>query len=159
MSSSSAWRAAANPFLLAAEPRLRDWKAHRDRLAGCAEADQLDQVAAYWAQAPLLSLAYDPAAPAAWPGIWDMIRLGEWCRSSVAIGMEASLRLAGWPPARLTLQHIVVPDLAGMLLVLNIDNVWVLNYDWGRVVPHAGIAAHRVLHRMRHGGRHYFLID
>jgi hypothetical protein len=92
-----------NPFLLDPHERLRDWKAFRTGLSMLSEPDQLRAVAGYWALAPMKSLAYDVERPLDLPTPWEMIDLGDWCRNSVAYGMEFTLRLAGWDASRLKL--------------------------------------------------------
>ena len=119
-----------NPFLLPPAERLADWKRFRTSLVALDAEPQLAAVAAYWAQAPLLSIAYDLDRCHAWPTIWEMIHANAWCRNSVAIGMEATLRLAGLR-ADLILRLIHDRSIQAILLLLVIDDHWVLNYDWG----------------------------
>jgi hypothetical protein len=51
--------------------------------------------------APLMKCAYDGEDCSEWPGPWEMIHNCDWCPYSVAIGMEFTLRLAGWDKSRL----------------------------------------------------------
>lgn len=143
-----------NPFLLTANERLADWKALRKSLAGMDEQQQLATVAKYWAQAPLLTIAYDLEKPETWPTPWEMIHANQWCRSSVAIGMEATLRLAGFVPERLKLCLIIDRDIQEMLMILVVDDDWVLNYDWG-VVQKYPSSKHSILRQWRFTGRVY----
>jgi len=116
---------------------------------------KLREVAAFWAQAPLMSIAYDLEDPSQWPTPWEMIHANEWCRNSVAIGMEATLRLAGVAADRMLLRLIIDRDIQAMLLVLVVDNTWVLNYDWGTVLPYPRTNQH-IMHEWRFVYRHYY---
>lgn len=122
-----------NPFLLDARERLADWKEFRKSLTGLPESEQLDCVAEYWAKAPLGKLAYDLDDPEGIPSPWEMVSAGDWCPNSIAIGMEFTLRLAGWDAERLLLAMIRDYDISEMKVVLIIDeNRW-LNYSYGLV--------------------------
>jgi hypothetical protein len=124
-----------NPFLLPPRLRLGSWKNLRSSLAALDEDAQLQAVVNFWAQAPLLTFAHDPEAPATWPGPWEMIEENHWCRSSVAIGMEFTLRLGGWDPSRLTLRYIRDITMSDQIFVLDVDGRYFLNYEYGTVVP------------------------
>lgn len=142
-----------NPFLLTPDERLADWKALRRSLASLPEIVQLEKVADYWAKAPLRSIAYAEDV-ADLPGPWEMIHAGQWCRNSVAIGMEATLRLAGWSPDRLVLRHILDPEASCMLVVLQIDRRWALNYEYGQLTPYPA-TKHRVMQQWQWRSRAY----
>lgn len=122
-----------NPFVLSAAERLDDWKAFRKSLATMDPYAQLEATAAYWAQAPLVPLAYDPEHPETWGTPWEMVSEGRWCRLSAAIGMEFTLRLAGWSEDRLTLTYLNDRDLKDMFFVLEIDDEYLLNYTFKSV--------------------------
>lgn len=123
-----------NPFLLTPRERLADWKKLRETLSTHPEREQLDMVAKYWAQAPVATFAYDADDPSSWPTAWEMISEGDWCRNSVAIGMEFTLRLSGWDAERLKLIHWHDFDLSDRILVLQVDAKYLLNFEYGEVV-------------------------
>lgn len=123
-----------NPFLLQPRERMADWKAFRKSLPHMSETDQLSQTAVYWSQAPTLKSAYDIEAPQAWTTPWEMVQANNWCRFSLAIAMEFTLRLAGWTKDRMILKFIVDYDLAETFFVLEIDGkVW-LNHEYRKVI-------------------------
>lgn len=124
-----------NPFLLSPQERLADWKTFRDGLRALDEDAQLNAVARYWAQAPLSRHAYDAFELDKWPSPWEMIHAGEWCRDSTAVGMEFTLRLAGWSSERMRLLFIRDYDISDQMLVLEIDGTHLLNYSCGYVTP------------------------
>lgn len=124
-----------NPFILPDRERLAAWKTFRTSLPALSEAEQLRAVAAFWAQAPVGTYAYDADNCAGWPTPWEMIADGSWCRNSTAIGMEFTLRLSGWDPARLRLHFIRDLDLSEEMLVLVVDGTRWLNYEYREVVP------------------------
>jgi hypothetical protein len=123
-----------NPFLLNPRERLKDWKDLRNALPGMPEAEQLARVANHWSKAPLSRFAYDAEDAKTWPSIWEMIAENDWCRNSVAIGMEQTLRLSGWDASRLKLALVKDHDLSDMMLVVQVDNRSWLNYDYDSVV-------------------------
>lgn len=125
-----------NPFLLRTEDRLSHWKEFRKSLPSMNENEQLIAVADYWSKAPLGSIAYDLSNALSWTTPWEMISLNSWCRNSIAIGMESTLRLSGFSADRLSLRLIIDRDIQEVLLILVIDETWVLNYAWGCVIPY-----------------------
>jgi hypothetical protein len=141
-----------SPFLLTTEERLADWAAMRRSLSGKSDHDQLLAVAAYFAQAPLVKIAYDPDDPSAWPTPWEMIHHNEWDRDILAVMMEATLRLAGWNPDRLCVTRL--DDRTNLRSVVGVDQTHALNYDWGMVTTLPTTGCH-IRHRWRFSGRHY----
>ena len=122
----------ANPFLQAPSERLAQWKTFRRNLQKIDLDTQINEVAAFWSLPPIGPRAYDPADCASWLTPWEMIHNNQWCRSSVAIAMEHTLRLSGLAADRLRLRLISDP-IHDALLVLVVDDDLVLNYDWGSV--------------------------
>jgi hypothetical protein len=114
-------------FDLSPQARLSHWRDFRQSLVDQPSTTQLDETAAYWAQAPLNPKPID--LNGLWPNTWSMLVSNNYCRHSVAICLESTLRLAGWSSERLTLQLI---DDVTPLLVLVADDV-ILNYAWGTV--------------------------
>lgn len=143
-----------NPFLLSPKERLAHWSAFRRELPVLPEAEQFARVADYFAKAPLVKIAYDPVRPDTWPTPWEMISDGEWCRQSIAVGMEATLRLAGLDPERTALAMIICPEISDHRLVLQIDGRVTLNYLWGLPTDRP-LGPHRVIGRWRFRGRGY----
>lgn len=146
-----------NPFLLDSGSRLAHWKTFRKDLVNQTLPAQISAVAEYWSKAPLGVCAYDMDTAEDWPNPWELIHNNQWCRSSIAIGMENTLRLAGIANERLTLQ-LITDDLYQALLVLIIDDTYVLNYAWGsvHVVP---FSEHQVIRQWRFADRGYFQLD
>ena len=142
-----------NPFLLPRTERLADWKVFRDSLSAFSEEDQLRLVASYWAQAPLLKVAYDPENPKSWPSPWEAVHDGNWCRDSTAIGMDFTLRLSGWEPSRLELRLIDDHPNSNIVLVLKVDGTIALNYEWNTVTEFP--SDFHTLRKYHWDGRHY----
>ena len=125
-----------NPFLLSPNERLEDWKRLRKEIANADDGQALRLVAEYWGKAPLSVYSYDPEQPDEWPSPWEMVSDGEWSRSTVAIGMEFTLRLAGWDAGRLKLVYFRDYDISEELMILKIDDTLALNYTLNEVVEY-----------------------
>jgi len=122
-----------NPFLLPPQQRLTHWKDFRSNLNQKSEMDQLSAVADYWQWPPLKTMAYDPESLDLLPTPWEMIANNDWCKNSVAVGMEFTLRLIGWDVNRMTIKMMRDYDISDQKLVLEIDEKHLLNYDYGVV--------------------------
>jgi len=147
-----------NPFLLPSGERLADWRHFRISLTAFSDRQRYTAVASYWAQAPLIKLAYDLDNCQGWPSIWEMIHANRWCRNTVAIGMEATLRLADMSPDRLSLRLIHDRKIEDILVILLIDDHWVLNYDWGSLRV-SSATDHYIMREWRFTGRGYSTLD
>lgn len=123
-----------NPFLMTPRQLLADWKNFRTSLGEMSELDQINAVARYWGQAPLSTMAYDPEALDTYPTPWEMMGENDWCQNSVAVGMEFTLRLAGWSADRLRIKLMRDYDISVQRLVLEIDGKYLVNYDYGVAV-------------------------
>jgi hypothetical protein len=141
-----------NPFLLAAKDRLSQWIALRSELSTMPEKDALVSVARYWASAPFQPKSR-PCDPSSWPSAWEMLHHGSWCRNSIASGIEATLRLAGWQTERLSIIAIREAD-GSEFSVTQIDGGPVLNYVWGRVTDGLGSSS-RIVATWLWSGRGY----
>ena len=143
-----------NPFILAPEERLDHWKEFRRSLPSLTEEEQLRAVAKYWAYAPLGKMVHDIEQPQELPTPWEMISDGNWDKNTVAIGMEFTLRLAGWNTDRLQLQLIKDDDISDVILILIVDDSLVLNYDYSEVTnyPETNIT---VMGKWRFSGKTY----
>ena len=119
--------------MMAPDARLAHWKNFRNSLSGMAEIDQLAAVAEYWKWPPLKSVSCDPEALDLLPTPWEMMSANDWCRNSVAIGMDFTLRLSGWDSSRLLIKMMRDYDISEQKLVLEIDGKKLLNYDYGMV--------------------------
>jgi hypothetical protein len=113
--------------------RLTDWKKFRNAIIDFSEMEKFDAVVKYFSQAPLKNIAYDIEDIENIPTPWEMIHDGEWCRNSIAIGMEFTLRLVGIEASRLQLKMILDPTISDMMLTVVVDEKYILNYDWGNV--------------------------
>ncbi len=144
-----------NHFFLSRDERVQHWKIFRDSLKELSDIEALNAVAHYWAQAPIMKRAYDDMDFSDWPSPWEMVHKGDWCQSSVAIGMEFTLRLAGWDANRLELITITDYDISEQKMILKIDESLVLNYTVGEVEEYP-TTNHLIMISFRHDGKRYF---
>lgn len=80
-------------------------------------------------------MAYDPEELNTYPTPWEMMSANDWCRNSIAVGMEFTLRLGGWAANRLQIQMIRDYDISDQKLVVIVDGKYFLNYEHGSVTP------------------------
>ena len=132
-------------------------KAFRNELTNHSEAEQLKFVAEYWSRAPISTMAYDPEKLNELPTPWEMMCNNDWCRNSLAIGMEFTLRLIGWAPERMTIRYIKDYDISDQTLILEIDEKTWLNYDYGMAVNKPN-TKHVMLESWRFTGKFYKII-
>lgn len=147
-----------NHFLLSPKERLSSWKELRKNIVDLPEIVQLETVAEYWAKAPLLKMAYDPDDLPNWPSPWEMVHDGNWCCYSVAVGMEATLRLSGWDHNRLKVLYIRDYDISDQKCVLKIDDTLLLNYNINMIIEYPE-TKHDVLVAYKSNGKLYSICN
>ena len=127
-----------NPFFNSPSILAKHWRSLRKNLtADKTDLEHLQLVANFWSQAPISAAFLDWDQPGIWFGPWELIAEKDYDISSVALGIEYTLLLAEdqrWSADRLTLALASTHDKSQQLLVLIVDNNYVLNYEWGRVV-------------------------
>jgi hypothetical protein len=119
-----------NPFMLEPSERLNEWTTFRDGLPSLPESEQLEKVCRWWGLAPLNKRSLDPFEPKSWMTVWEMLYSGDLCQNSLAVAMEATLRLSGWDPKRLSLQYVYSTEENAEFLVVKIDDEYLLNYSY-----------------------------
>ena len=125
-----------NPFLTTKSDRLRQWRDFRKSLSVAqSDLEQVTAIANWWAQAPEGTRVIDPYDQRRWPSGWELIYAGDFCRSSIALGMEQTFlqRNGRWTENRVKLA-LLDDNGEDIYLVLIIDDTWILNYDHGRVI-------------------------
>lgn len=121
-----------NPFLMDSRNRSLSWRKLRENISNENDFDKAKIVSHYWSQAPLENIAYDIEDIENIPTAWEMIDNNHWCRNSIAIGMEFTLRLSGVNESRLQLNMVIDPEISDMMLVCRMDN-FILNYEYDRI--------------------------
>lgn len=132
------------------QDRLADWKNFRQSIAELSDIDKFKKVVEYWSQAPLEKIAYDIEDVENIPTPWEMMDANDWCRNSIAIGMEFTLRLSGVDKNRMELRMIIDPSISDMMLALIIDNRYILNYDWGNIYAQKLPKEARIIKRIKY---------
>ena len=123
-----------NVFMMSPSERLDAWGSFRDSLPSMSEQEQYANVAKFWAQCPFSKWVIHPEDSRNWPTTWELLHDGNYCRNSIAVGMESTLRLSGVAPERLKLVMARHIDDQEEFFVVIIDDTHVLNYSYGETV-------------------------
>jgi hypothetical protein len=102
----------------------------RDGLIDIPNTEKFNIVAKWFSLAPLEKMTLDPEDCRNWRDPWTLVSDNNWCPVSVAIVMEATLRLSGVENTRIA--WIIDRDASIQTMVVLVDNM-VLNYDVGCV--------------------------
>lgn len=108
----------------------KSWKEIREQLS----SDNFQNVIEYWSNWPITSRLIDPFDCENWPTAWELVDNKAVCEFSRALGMAYTFVYAGdtWKD---NTRLLLVNDGNNYLMVLIIDNIWVLNYSHGDKVP------------------------
>jgi len=132
-------------FNLPPERRLENWQNFRESLNTQDDFTQLESVATYWSMAPILNWYLDDEHPEEWPTPWEIIYDGNYCSTTIAFLMKETLRLSNgdkWENSRFSIKFIKDLKHDKMVTALIVDDEWVLNYDWSKVINWSSIASH-----------------
>ena len=128
-----------NPFLNNPSTLAKHWRSLRSQLtAEKTDLQHLELVTKFWSHAPLLSTFLDWDQPSNWLGPWELIAEMDFDISSLALGMEYTLLLSSdqrWTPDRINLALVCAQDKSQQLLVLLVDGLYVLNFEYASVIP------------------------
>lgn len=113
--------------------RILSWRDFRASIQNLPEVEQLEKTAIFWAKAPLITYSIDWDKASDWPTPWELIHEGNFDNTSIAYLMEQTLIALGWDSSRLELSYIRLKDNSDQMMILLVDDKYVLNYSWGEV--------------------------
>ena len=124
------------PYLLSPKERVRHWRDFR--LSFTKDETDLEQVSKtvnYWQKFPILNHFLDIDFPNRWPTPWELIMGGDFCPLCLAYLMEQTLLMSDnrWTNDRLQLMYINDKANYTLLMILVIDNKYVINYSYNDV--------------------------
>ena len=113
--------------------RILDWRNFRKNLKNKSENDQLESIAKYWANVPISTYSIDWDHPEIWSTPWEVLYDFDLDDTLVAYMMEQTLILSGWNIERINLCYIKDIKQEEQLMVVIVDNKYLLNYSVGEV--------------------------
>ena len=113
--------------------KILAWRELRETSKNHSLPEIIDMVNDWWTYTPWVRKTIDPYKPETWPNPWDMINLGQFCRSSIALGQAYTLWLCA-PNSQTEIWLINNFSERDIHLVVVIDEKTVLNYTLGLVL-------------------------
>lgn len=152
-----------NDFLCSGKERMKLWRDFRRDLEQYPEGEQLQMLARFWGEAPLVDYVIDWDYPEQWPTPWELLYEGDFCRSTIALMMEQTLLCeenGPWTTDRLELQLMRDPNMQVQHIILVVDGKWVLNYDFQEVVDINEMDRDIVIeHKYRASDKGHFIVN
>jgi hypothetical protein len=128
-----------NPFICSPRILGKQWRAARAQLsADKTDLEHLQIVIDFWSNALTSAPFLDWDNPTSWPDPWEFMSEMTFDISAIALGIEYTLLLSEdkrWTSDRLELKLVSLMDHSQQLLVLIVDNTYVLNYNYKMVTP------------------------
>lgn len=112
--------------------KILSWRELRKQSAQESFDDAIKRITDWWTYAPWVRKTIDPYKPETWPTPWDMINLGHFCRSALALGQAYTIWMM-YPDVNCELWLINNKSEQDVHLVVVIDNRQVLNYNMGHI--------------------------
>lgn len=127
-----------SPFLQGSKTLLKLWKELRQQLTqDKTDHQHLQLVTNFWSRTPVGVHALDWDDCSTWPDAWLLMHQNEFDDSAVALGMFYTLILSDddrWTPDRCQLQLIKDDVHSQQKIVLQIDNTWLMNFEYKKIV-------------------------
>lgn len=120
-----------NPCLLSPAERLKDWKKFRTSIFNSTNPER--QVIDWWSLLPFINISIDIYNSKNWPNPWELVYYGEYCKSSISLGIAYTLILINksW---RNRIKILLIDDSLEIFLVVLIDDKYLLNYNYREIV-------------------------
>ena len=109
------------------------WREFRNKLSNFNEFEQLQLTADFWAKVPLQTYVIDWDKSKKWLTAWELIHEGNFDTNVIGLLMEQTLILTGWEPDRLKLMYVKDTKIEDQMMILLVDDKWVLNYSYKEV--------------------------
>lgn len=155
-----------SPFLVGKKAVVQQWKELRAGLDSTQDdIQQLEMVMKFWNKAPISSRMLDWDDPSGWPGPWEMIDRDEYDDSMLSLAMFYTLHLGQdqrWNGTnRLRLLLIRDRQLCIQRLILEVDETWLINLEYDRMVNKETTAAGMcmVQQRYHYDGKVHSILD
>lgn len=127
-----------SPFLQGSKTLLKLWKELRLELSHDKDDYQhLQLVTNFWRHAPVSLRILDWDNCSSWPDPWLLIHQNEFDDSAVSLGMFYTLILSTderWTIDRCQLQLIKDDLHSRQKIILQIDNKWLMNFEYNKIV-------------------------
>jgi hypothetical protein len=113
--------------------KILAWRELRQQAADKSLLETIEMINAWWTYTPWVRKTIDPYDTSTWPTPWDMINLGQFCRSAIALGQAYTLWLCR-PDVKTELYLVNNFSEKDIHLIAVIDEKFVLNYILGQVL-------------------------
>lgn len=150
------------PYLLSPAERVRHWREFRLSFSEIeTDMEQLVKTMKYWQRFPIMDHLLDVDFPKDWPTPWELIMDGNFCPTCLAYLMEQTLLMSDsrWVGDRLQLMYIHDRSNFVMLMILVIDNKYMINYTYDTIIDFDFIIENCIiLHKYQVKDRIHFVL-
>lgn len=151
------------PYLLSPTERVRHWREFRLSFnASETDKEQIVNTMKYWQQFPIMSNhLLDVDNPKTWSTKWELIMDGDLCPACLSYLIERTLLMSDsrWTTKRIQLMYIHDKSNSDMLMIVVIDNKYVINYIHDTIIDFDFIVEHCIiLHKYQVKDRIHFIV-
>ncbi len=119
-----------NSCMLSPAERLQDWRRFRETLT----EDDLDKIIEWWSSLPYTMRAIDIYNSKQWPNPWELIYYGEFCKSSISLGIAYTLCLIDESWQDRTKILMIDDNSLDIFLVVLLDDKYLVNYSYKEII-------------------------
>lgn len=118
---------------------LDSWREFRNSLQWFDDDEKILKTMDYWSNAPMVNYVLDWDKPDSWITPWEIINDDYYDTNAIAYMMSETLILSGFDASRIRLEFIQDKIDSSRLMILVIDNRYVLNYSYNEIVEYSNI--------------------
>jgi hypothetical protein len=112
------------------EDRIIKWREFREEIRDLPKQEQLNRVAAFFANVPVGARSIDFYTPSTWPSPWEILYHKEYCASSISLLIFYTLEVL-LKDSELSI--VLIDDGRDRFLVPLVDKTHILNYILGEI--------------------------
>lgn len=113
--------------------KIKDWRDFRKDIKSLSEHDQIENIVKYWAKVPTVNFVLNYNEYDKWPTPWELLTDGYFDSVTIAYMMLQTFLTIGWSEDRFRLEYIKPDEASDFIMVLIIDEKYILNYSYNEV--------------------------
>ena len=116
---------------LSLKERFKRWRLLRTQINKLSSIDdKINMVIDFWKSTPVSVRSIDPYDNSTWPSPWELLNENVYDENSISLGIAYTLQYSGTNCRLLLVQNV---DNSEIKLIVLVDNMYILNYNYGSI--------------------------
>ena len=129
---------------------VSQWKSLRKEITGINKNERISKTISFWKYAPLVNFVLNYNEYMRWPTPWDIIHDNFYDSISIAYLMSQTLLMSGDDESEHEFRYVKINDETDYLMILVINQKYVLNYSYDSVIDISDINYRNCLIKLKY---------